>query len=189
MNTFFISNDYIKSNSLLDTNIDDKILKVAIIDTQEQVLMPAIGSSMYYYLVAAVMNKTLDELHQWLMINKIWPVLLHGVQARILKYLAIRYTNAGIEKMDKNNATAITAAEMNALAKDRDSAATFHLDLLIRYLTTHSSQFPEWLIITPDGKIPEVEQSTVDFYYDEENGPVDFGRRSPATYGLDRIFL
>jgi hypothetical protein len=79
--------------------------------------------------------------------------------------------------------------ELNSFAKDRESSMQLHLDMLIRYLTTHSSSFPEWLIITPDGKIPEVEQSTVDFYYDEVLGPIDFGRRAPSTYGLDHPYI
>jgi hypothetical protein len=189
MATYMISNDYVKSHSLIDTNVDDKILKIAIIDAQELILIPAIGTSMYNYLVTNIINKTLDQLHQWLMVNKIWPVLLHGVQVKILEHLADRYTNAGIVRMDKDNASPVVPPELGRLMKSRESAMHHHLDMLIRYLTTHSSSFPEWLIITPDGKIPEVEQSTVDFYYDEQLGPIDFGRRSPATYGMSHPYL
>jgi hypothetical protein len=186
----FIPISYIKRNTLLDSNIDEKTVRIALIDTQEQDLMPAIGTSMYNYLCNGIINKNFDQLHQWLMVAKIWPCLLHGIQAKILKHLSLRYTNAGIETMDKNGAIPASIAQINSLAKDRESSMHQQIDLLIRYLTTHSSSFTEWLVITPDGKIPEIEQSTVDFYYEEELGPIDFGRRSPATYGMNpnRIF-
>jgi hypothetical protein len=166
MNTFLISVDNVKERSYLDNNVDERTIKLAIMDAQEQILQPVIGSALYRKLIAGVNDLNLAVEYQNLIIQKIWPVLIHATLYKVAINLMFRYTNSSIVADGNENSTAIPINDLMVLRKEQEISMKHHLNMLRRHLISNSTTFPEYTTSEDDGINAELSQSPVDFFYD-----------------------
>ena len=166
MNVFLISVQDVKDNSYLDNNIDDKTIKTALLNAQEQMIEPVIGSKLYDKLIAGIQAGNLELAYQNLIIQKIWKPLIHATLYMVARNLLYRYTNSSIVQDSNSNSTAIARSDLEVLRNEEEIAYKHHINKLQLYLTVNSGTYPEYYQADPDDLIAEKGQNAQSFYYD-----------------------
>jgi len=169
MNTFLISVQDVKDNSCLDDNIDDKTIKTAILNCQEQMIEPVIGSKLYDKLIAGINDGNLELAYQNLIIQKIWKPLIHGTVYMVARNLLFRYTNSSVVSDSNQNASAITRSDLEVLRYDEDNAFQHHIKKLTLYLQTNVASFPEYAQYDQEDLPANQIENAINFYYDGDD--------------------
>jgi len=169
MNTFLISVQDVKDNSYLDNNIDDKTIKTAILNCQEQMIEPTIGSDLYDKLIAGISNGNLALSYQNLIVQKLWKPLIHGTLYMVARNLLFRYTNDSIVSSSNENSTAISVTDMLTLKNEEEINFQHHIKKLKLYLDDNSSTYPEYYTVSADGLAAQRNENAINFFYDGED--------------------
>lgn len=168
--TYLISTDQIKASTYIDENVSDKMLKVSILDCQNLILEPIIGSALYEYLIDGVTNATLNADHQELLVKYIWPVLQQGTVFKLAYNLLYRITNSSVVKDSNENSSAISTQEINVLIHERENAMNYFIKKLTNHLIAYAgTKYPSYNAQVPiDGVGPDqTTNSSNVWYYDE----------------------
>lgn len=167
METYFISNQTLKDYSFLDDNIDEKSIKVALLDVQETMLQPLIGTNLYEKLSSGIRNGDLGQDYLKLLDTQIKKCLIHGTMWKLAINLVYRYTNSSISKDSNANSTAISIQELNVLRQERESSYNYHAKALTDFMTINQSKFPEYFNVRLGDISPETVQNPINFFYED----------------------
>ena len=173
---FLLSVDNLKQNTYLDSNIQDKDLKIAILNCQEQMIEPEIGTKLYNKLLTGIADGQLELAYQNLIVQYIWPVLRKGAVYMAAKNLLYRYTNSSVVADSNQNSTAIARNDLEKLRDDEYEGYLHHLKTLQLFLTANSATYPEyWQAGTTD--LPAAPTQSPMFFYYEDDVPPGYGPR------------
>lgn len=164
MNVYLIPISYIKEYSVIDENVDEKIIKTAILDAQEQLLEPIIGTALYDKLINDTSNQTLSSTYQTLLVEKIWKYMLHAVCYKVALNLIYRITNTSVVKDSNEVSTAISLQELNVMRQEREAGMKYTQEKLILYLQNHMTDFPEYQEYDVEGLQASVINQPRNFY-------------------------
>lgn len=179
MQTYLIPPSYIKDYSVIDDNVDDKLIKISILDAQEQLLEPILGTSLYDKLINDTANAVLSSSYQEFIIKKIWPYLLHATVYKITLNLIYRMTNSSVVKDNNEVSSAISIQELNVMRQEREAAMNYHQEKIIKFLINNSSTFPEYVNVDVTGVPASSVNQPINFYIDDdENITIDQWRQS-----------
>lgn len=176
----FMPVSYVKESTYLDDNIDDKTIELAMVDAQDQLLEPIIGTTLYDKLKVGIANVTLAEPYITLLTDKIYPYLLQAIQYKIYLNLIYRLTNSSIVKDVNAVSTAISLQELNVLKQEREVAMKYHQEKLKRYLDNNTTLFPEYLEYDVEGITPMEQTQPINFYAWEDEETIDPNRSSQS---------
>lgn len=137
---------YIKTNSIIEKNVDDLKVTRAILAAQNFKIQSLLGDVWFNALAA----KRTDELTwtgltsaETIMIDSyLNPVLLHYA---VMEYLVVgnfSISAQGIEKRASDNSVNADQAEVGYLIRNAQDKAQFASTLLVKYLCEHSTDFP-----------------------------------------------
>lgn len=127
-----ISEKQIKDNSIIEQNVDAKILSKTIANVQEVVLKPILGSSVYATLIDEAYNKATDssyviaEPYSALLTDYIQPFLINAVLVEFIVVNNYKVTNKGLLKLRDNLADNVDADEL-------EYAKNYHENYLSKY--------------------------------------------------------
>ena len=173
MKVYLIPASQIKEYSVVDENVDDKFINVAIIDSQEQLLEPIIGSVLYDKLIHDTANALLGTDYQYLLVEKIWPYLMQATQYKLALNLIYRLTNSSVVKDSNEISTAISIQELNVIRQERENSMRYHEDKLIKYLRNNQTKFPEYTQVDITGNASSVIYQPINFYSEEGEVTID----------------
>lgn len=169
-NTFFIPVQQIKDSTYVDDNTSDNMIKIAILDAQEQCLEPVLGSLLYEKLIDNIKNQTVLEDYQLLLVNYIWKIMLQATVFMLSNNLLIRLTNSSIVKDSNENSSAISIAELKTLIYERKRSMNYHIKKLKDHLKAYPTKYPEYLGTPPiDGESPDLSENYLSIWdYDDD---------------------
>lgn len=133
-----ISETNLKENSLVQLNVDTKILAQTILQSQFTQLRPVLGDTLY--------NKVLDDVKQTvndsgysqqykeLLEGYIQPYLTVEVQRNLIINLSYRLTNKGILKYTDSNASTLGSSDTEYVKNYFDNLTSSYKVALIDYL-------------------------------------------------------
>ena len=168
MDIVLFVNPSILKEICLDNNIDEKMLRNTIKDVQDIELEPIIGTSMYESLISKISSNTLNDNEKYLIKNKIFNVILAGVNYRLSDNLMFRYANSGVLKDSNANSVVLSTDELRILNNNKKEILTHHRKRLIDYLVVNSVKFPDYNKISLEGVGPVSEQSGSVFFFDDD---------------------
>lgn len=137
----FISEDKIKENSLIQLNVDGKVLAQSIYDTQFSILREITGDTLYSTLLDAVAATKanppapLNGDIRTLLIDYIQPFLSRAVLLKLLVNLHYRVTDKGVLKYNDTQATSISSQELDYARNQLENEANAYKRILIKYIT------------------------------------------------------
>ena len=148
MNIYLISEDTVKSNSILDANIYGKYLGTAIVETQDMYLSTIIGTPLMNKLYELVGNGDImaeeNSDYKLLLDDYIQPVLLYGVQTSIIPLIANKIANAGVLVTNDEKNTNVDRDDVVSLTDFFRNKRDFYTEHLQTYLCKNSSKYPEY---------------------------------------------
>lgn len=156
----------LKDRSNIDNNTDNRTVKLALRDCQQQILEPAIGTKLYEKFTTGIADGYLELDYQNLIVQKVWPVLIHGTEYMIARRLLMRYTNSAVVTDSNQNSTAVTLEDLNVLRAEAKEAYLHHVNMLKLYLTTNQTTYPEYGLSDTDDLHASPNVQPMPFYYD-----------------------
>lgn len=171
-NIYLIAPDKVKSNSVIDANVSDRTVKNAIIDVQDTILEPVIGTEMLNRLYEFAKNPANEgeetrEAVEELIKTKVAKTIIAGVVVYLIDDLIYQYGARGVSKNRAANEETMSQGEMYRLKNSKEKILGAHVDSLRRYLAANTDTFPEYRKVSPEG----LEASDIDdfgiYFHDE----------------------
>ena|SRR3990167_288224 len=138
----FISEQYLKDLSVLDENVDMKLLRISILEAQEMHIRHAIGSGIYDQLVSQKAAGTLTALNTTLLDTYIAPALKQYAMYEGASYLSFKFTNKSIVKKNSENSTAIEGYDIVRFMDDFKRKGEYYLERMRKYLIENNADYP-----------------------------------------------
>ena len=140
----FISEQYIKDTSYIDENVDIKLLRSSILETQDIRILSILGTALYNDLKSKISNGTVNSTtgYKTLLDTYVSPALKYWVLhdgAYILQY---KIMNKGVVTRSSENAETIGVAELDRLMAFFKDRAEFYSDRITRYLLENDTTYP-----------------------------------------------
>jgi hypothetical protein len=148
---YYISQDYVKENTPIDSNVDVKLLNTVIRDVQELHIKPVLGTDLYDKFVTDINAGTVAGEYKTLLDDYIVPAMLSYIIAEAPLSITFKLRNNGALKQSNENGTPLTLQEMNKLEDKYLSKAKMRMELLVDYICEKESSFPEYTSNNDDG--------------------------------------
>jgi len=139
----FISEEYLKNNTIIDENVDMKLLLPTIWMAQTRHIQEAIGTVLYNDLVGKIApTDTLAGDDLTLVDQYIAPALLYWTLYHADTTLLYKYRNKSIATKGSDNATAVDFKTHIYLSDKHKDEAEWYTQRLIEYLCENSTLYP-----------------------------------------------
>lgn len=135
-----ISEKEIKAQSLIQYNVDSKIISRTILDTQNIYLRPILGNTLFtqviseVYQAATTGSYVMDSGVKALLEEYIHPYLAHAVTSDVIINSTYRLTNKGMLKYNDSSASSLTDTEIEQAKNYHDNRTSSYKAVLIKYL-------------------------------------------------------
>jgi len=140
--TLLIDMDYIKDNSILDSNVDERLMIDALWTAQREYIKPILGTNLFDDIIAKAGAGTLAGNDLILVNTYIAPCLLKYLVFEMTPILSFKYRNKGVVQQTSENSQATSFDDLNHLLNRwRDKAEMFAEDI-INYLVANHTLFP-----------------------------------------------
>lgn len=180
MATLFIGSQYIKDSSYIDENVDEKLLKSTIADTQDFRILNILGTALYNSLKDTA--PTTWNASQLTLVNDyIKPALKYWVLHDGGMLFQYKIMNKGIVKRTSENADSIDSGELKMLLDLFRSRAEFYSERITKYLLQNNTTYPLYNNFGTgiDAVAPAQSNYTGGWYLDDNN---DCGYKGIDSY-------
>lgn len=136
----FISASKVKAVSVVEDNVDDKVLSNVIATVQETQLKPILGKALYKIVEDFLTEKvadstfTIPEPEKELIDDYIQPFLVHATVADFIAVNNYKLTNKGTQKLNDNSSTAVSSTENEYIKNHYDNLVSTYKNNLLVFL-------------------------------------------------------
>lgn len=141
-NVLFIGESYVKDTSYIDENVDAKLLRSTIIETQDFRILPILGTALFEDLKTKIQNSTLTANDRGLLDNYISKALKYWVLHDGCYIFQFKIMNKAIVKRNSENAEPIDITELDRLMDYFKTRAEFYSERITKYLIENDTLFP-----------------------------------------------
>lgn len=150
----------------MDTNVSEKMIRVAALAVQDMVIEKVIGSCLFNRLIELVCTDEIccegNECYHVLLERYLFPIFSYGVQAEMSVPMSFKNRNNGIVRVNLDGASEAALSEIKYLNQYYLNKMDTYVQRAIRYLRCNKC-FPElascecdWAGEKPFGKKPSV---------------------------------
>ena len=141
MKILLIDEETIKKESIIEKNVDSKILSKVIVNIQELYLKEILGSKLYQLLLSAVNELMVNQValsaeYSTLLNEYVQPYLIHAVCADFIVMNNYKISNKGVLKMNDNAANNATSDDIEYMKNYVDNYVGQYKKNLVEYLKT-----------------------------------------------------
>ena len=140
----FVSVEFIKDNSTIEDNVDNKKLVPFIYKVQDLYLQQILGTTFYNHLKDAVVNSTLTSDEENLLRDYIQPMIVEYVVYQSLPFLSNKITNKSISQENSEFSQPSGLDEIKFLRNSVRDMAEFYGKRLAKFLCDNSILFPSY---------------------------------------------
>lgn len=98
----FISTNKLKTNYLIDDNMDDNYIKPIIVKCQDFIIYNLLGDELYNEISNQIVASGLTSVNEILLLDYIQPIIAYYVQSEVVYATAYKLKNQGVESGDQN---------------------------------------------------------------------------------------
>ncbi len=140
-----ISSNYLYNSSILDDNVDPKLLDSNIVYAQNTHIQEILGEALYM----SIMNQSAANIYtsvyyQTLLYNWIQPALMYWALYESAPYIQFKFTNKSILKQTSDHSEAIALTDLTYLRNDLRNKAEAYTSRVREYIINNPSQLPEY---------------------------------------------
>lgn len=144
INVFLISEDILKSETILNDNVGAEYFGQAIETAQEIYLQQLIGTSLLNDLCEKVRDEKLTADDKVLLDDYIIPFLKFKILCEVTIPIAFKYRNAGVVQTNNEFVYNTGMKDAQQLAAYYDQRASFFAIRLTSWLCANSAKFPAY---------------------------------------------
>ena len=142
--TYLISENYLKTNSPIPLHLDDKYIKNGIIIGQDMHIRPILGKKLYNELLVQASGSTLTAENLELLDNYIQPALLYTSIYELLPSVRSKITPAGVVQMTGEGNTTSDEEQYKHLRNVYYDRCSFYKEELRVFLCDNSTSYPSY---------------------------------------------
>lgn len=171
----FTNSEYIKANTVINGNVDEKVLMATIKDAQNIHIHSLLGTKLYKKLQAEVEanieNSTpYTACYEELICDYILPCLTKWVQYELTYMNHFRYRDKGTQVKNSQFGQPANFQDLTFLMDRERDKAEHYGNLMVTYLQCNTDKFPEYCDNTEGGEIDPVNNAfTSNIYLGLEN--------------------
>lgn len=143
----FIDPNYLKSVSIIDENVDDKLINICIKEAQDIRIHRILGSDLYNKYVTDINTSGsagVTGVYKTLMDSYIINAVTYWTLYEISLWLVWKYRNKSISTQSSDNSQPAGLDVVQTLRDEHKDKAEWYSERLTRYLQEHSSTYPEY---------------------------------------------
>jgi hypothetical protein len=141
----FLTPQYLIDNTVINGNVEQKILNKCIRTAEDKYIMPLIGSPLYESLITKITGNTLTGVYKTLMDDYVIPCLLEYSLYEYIPFTSFKFRNKGVSKQTSPESEPADLADLSYLRENVKDSAQFYGDRLVKHLKANNSQtFPEY---------------------------------------------
>lgn len=159
---YFISENYLKENTPIDDNVDIKLLKTAMRESQDIYIRDIIGSGIYNELITQINASTLTVLNTTLLNEYIKPCQKYYVLYETAPMLSFQIVNKGIQTRNSEHSNPADISVVTQLASTWKDKGEYYANRLRDYLQQNRTSYP--LYMTPGTALDTIYPNDGAFY-------------------------
>tara|TARA_R110000803_G_scaffold2800_2_gene9682 strand:+ start:538 stop:1101 length:564 start_codon:yes stop_codon:yes gene_type:complete len=157
-NVLFISETFLKDNTLLHENIDFKYLRPVVIMCQDIYIQHKLGTTLYDELKTQITSSTLTTANTTLLNDYIQPSLLYWVQAEAPTAISYKFMNKGLHQQSSENSSNSSLDEITYISRRYKDKAEWYTERLVNFLLEKSVDYPSYA--NPNGGLNNIQPDT-----------------------------
>lgn len=158
MKIYFITTAYLKSNSVINQNVDDSLLNSAILDAQNIHLQTALGSVLFRKFESLISTNTItnigNKVYKDLLDDYITQMLVNWTVYEALPNIRYKVMNKSVSGQTSDNSTPVEPDDLNFYRNSVKDKAEFYTQRLIDHLMFNSAIYPEYIKFLNEGVVP-----------------------------------
>jgi hypothetical protein len=135
-----ISESRLKELSIINGNVDSKLIGPMIIEVQEMHILPILGTALYREIGSQV--PTLTALNKTLVDDYVIPCMIKYIQQEACIDLNFKLTNANVSQKNTDESTPVDIATSFKLSDRFKNKAEWYAERLTLYLIANQSDYP-----------------------------------------------
>lgn len=158
-NIFLCSEQFIRSLTNIDNNIQGKFLQSAMRESQDIDLQQVLGTNLFQKLLMLVASDeigTFENIEYKKLLDNCQYFLAYSSIAKIIPICNVKISNIGVNQTDDENVKSLSLKEMFQMEDYYKKKADFYKGLLQAYLEAHAQFFDEMKDCNCNGIGPEV---------------------------------
>jgi len=136
-NTRFINVDYLIDKSMIDLNVDQRLLWKFIDDAQDINIQGVLGGQLYEYIKGKYASGTMSTVESGL-VDLIKPAMVEWAVYNALPFLHIKLTNRGVQELGQEQGNNTTIENVKYLRSISMNNGEFHNKRITDYMCLHS---------------------------------------------------
>ena len=150
MAVLFISETYVKNNTVIDENVDMRQILPSIRDAQELRILPILGTPLYEDLKTKITATTLTADDIILLDDYIAPCMAQWTLYECSVTMLFKYRNKTVGTKSSENGQPISYQDLQFLRDDWKNKAEEREARLINYLTDNTTLYPTYTQVSDD---------------------------------------
>ena len=143
MATYFITENYLKTNTPITKNVDSTDVSPYIRPAAEMRLKPILGSYFYDYLLAKYNAQTLTA-NETILVEKMQPVVAWRAAEHAVFGLSYQLKNKGVQQQFGDYSSNVSQSEVAFVMDHYGQMAAFYEKRLISYILDNKDLFAEF---------------------------------------------
>ena len=149
----FISADYLKENSVINLNVDDKILAMCIERSQDTMVQENIGTTLYNHLQTVIIDSGSTGLTSYeatLLDDYIIPGLINQSIVAASMALSFKIQTKGVVQQNSENSSAVDEIRLEYMRSEYRKDAEFYFQRAIDYIKSNYNEFRDYYNVGSD---------------------------------------
>lgn len=143
--TLFIKPKDLKSNSILNGNVDTDLFINFIKIAQQMHVQNYLGTKLYDAITTKITTSTLTGDYLDLVTDYVQPMLIHYAMVDYLPFANYQIRNGGVFKHRTDNSESTTKDELDILVQKHRTFADFYAKRFVDYMAISANdKFPEY---------------------------------------------
>ena len=163
----FISENYLKQYSVINDNVDLKILTPTLIWVQDNYVQKILGQDLFEEIQSQINAASVSALNKVILDKWILKIILNYALMESTPEFKYKYMNKGLMVKNSDNSQAIDPTELQFEMDRWRARAEFYSENLRRYLRVNINDYPKYVSnITYDKLRPIRNNFTTGIYLD-----------------------
>lgn len=141
-NILFISEQTLKDRSVIQDNVDPKLIKPTIKHAQDMYIEPILGTGLYRELQDQIANDDVSVLNKTLLDNYITDCLVWYIASEMTISLGYKFTNKNVLKKNSENSETSSISELFDLMELYKNKAEWYAQRITNYLCENNTDYP-----------------------------------------------
>lgn len=141
-NILFISEQTLKDRSLLQDNVDPKLIRPTIKQVQDMFIEPILGTGLYLELQEQIADQDVSVLNKKLLDLYITDCICLYVTSEMIMSLGYKFTNKNVLKKTSENSETSSISELFDLMNLYKNKAEWYAQRITNYLCENNTDYP-----------------------------------------------